>query len=145
MALDYPTECLFHDLLRPHLDDSVVMESASTGLQAYERLTTENNRENGPNLIIMPEQIPMYSGAEWIGLIKKEKQLQAIPVVVFATIVAESNINSLYEAGASSVLELPDTIEAFERLVAGFAQLWLRRALLPYPNISAEVRQQAAE
>ena len=85
-----------------------------------------------PNIILLDLRLPRVDGLGVLRRIKASDTLKKIPVVVLTTSAISEDINSAYEAGASSYLVKPIDFTAFLRLMENFRDYWL--SWNRYPN-----------
>lgn len=84
-----------------------------------------------PDLIILDLNMPKRHGAEVLGIIKKDKKLQKIPVVVFTTSSDEGEIQTCYEKGANSYIIKPMNYDNFVEALHSIEQYWFDKVQLP--------------
>ena len=86
---------------------------------------TSNNIEQqvkdfSPDMIFMDNWLPDISGIEATKILKRNKDLQKIPVIYFS---ANNNIGALAkEAGADDFLAKPFDVAAFEKIVKKYGE-----------------------
>jgi CheY-like chemotaxis protein len=87
-----------------------------------------------PDLILLDLNMPRKDGREALKEIREHKDLRQVPVVVFTTSRADTDIARVYELGANSFITKPT---GFDELVATMTQLmgyWFRTVELPVPR-----------
>jgi CheY-like chemotaxis protein len=87
--------------------------------------------ENRPDLILLDLNLPKVDGHQVLQMVKTNKDLRAIPVVVLTSSLAPSDIAMAYARGANSYLEKPSDIEKVFDLVRTLKHYWLDLSLLP--------------
>jgi two-component system, chemotaxis family, response regulator Rcp1 len=85
-----------------------------------------------PDLIVLDLNLPRKDGREVLGDVKSDPKLACIPVVIFTTSEAGSDVNRSYELGANCYLRKPGNLPEFVALVNLMADFWLGSAILPY-------------
>lgn len=84
-----------------------------------------------PGLILLDLNMPRKDGREALREIKNDPSLRRIPVVVFTTSKADTDVAGLYDLGANSFVTKP---VQFDRLVAAITRLtqyWFDTVELP--------------
>jgi CheY-like chemotaxis protein len=84
-----------------------------------------------PNLILLDLNMPRKDGREALKEIKSDPDLRRIPVVVFTTSKADTDIGLLYELGANSFISKPFQFEALVGLMRLIDHYWLESVELP--------------
>jgi len=84
-----------------------------------------------PDLILLDLNMPRKDGRETLRLIKRDRRLQRIPIVVLTTSVAESDVSLAYETGASSYISKPATFQGWVKLATALSGYWFQLVELP--------------
>jgi CheY-like chemotaxis protein len=84
-----------------------------------------------PDLVVLDLNLPRKDGCEVLSDIKGDPVLAKIPVVIFTTSQANSDINRSYELGANCYLRKPGNLPEFGAVVQAMATFWLDFASLP--------------
>jgi CheY-like chemotaxis protein len=84
-----------------------------------------------PDLIVLDLNLPRKDGRQVLAEVKSDPELARIPVVVFTTSQASSDINRSYALGANSYLRKPGNLSDFRDAVQSMADFWLSYASLP--------------
>ena len=87
-----------------------------------------------PGLILLDLNMPRKDGREALREIKAHADLRRIPVVVFTTSKADTDIRSLYELGANSFICKPIQFDALVRVMRILGQYWFGTVELPAPK-----------
>ena len=82
---DDPDDLEMYSESMRNADASVIIEEASSGIDALEYLNKAKVYNNLPSLIVLDINMPVMGGKETLVEIKKDKVLQNIPVVIFST------------------------------------------------------------
>ncbi len=85
-----------------------------------------------PGLILMDLNMPRMDGREALGIIKEDKELKTIPVVVLTTSNAEEDILRTYDLGVNSFISKPVSFEKLTETMQGLAQYWFSIVKLPH-------------
>jgi two-component system, chemotaxis family, response regulator Rcp1 len=85
-----------------------------------------------PDLIILDLNLPRKDGREVLSELKADPELARIPVVVFTTSEASSDVNRSYALGANCYLRKPGNLPDFRAVVQSMADFWLNFASLPH-------------
>ncbi len=85
-----------------------------------------------PDLIVLDLNLPRKPGREVLSEIKSTPELARIPVVVFTSSEASSDINRSYDLGANCYLRKPGNLPDFRAVVSSMADFWLGFASLPH-------------
>jgi two-component system, chemotaxis family, response regulator Rcp1 len=120
------------DLTREALDGShrpYRLQSASDGEEALRLLSHKGAA--CPDLLVLDLNLPRKDGRQVLAEIKRNPQLSTIPVVVFTTSRASSDVLCSYELGANCYVRKPGTLPEFLATVRGMSEFWLRHAMLP--------------
>jgi len=85
-----------------------------------------------PDLIILDLNLPRKDGREVLSEVKADANLADIPVVIFTTSQASSDITRSYQLGANCYLRKPGNLPEFVAVVQSMADFWLGFATLPH-------------
>lgn len=124
------------ELTRDFLEESEVAIDTTiveNGLDAIARLRREPPYEGCalPTFILLDLNLPGGSGADVLAALAQDPELRTIPVVVFTSSDAPSDISNSYELGANCYVVKPTGLGAFREAVRSVEQFWLRTARLP--------------
>lgn len=84
-----------------------------------------------PDLLVLDLNLPRKDGRAVLQEVKSDPKLSKIPVVVFTTSQANSDITRSYELGANCYLRKPGNLADFAAVVQSMADFWLGFASLP--------------
>jgi two-component system, response regulator len=87
-----------------------------------------------PDLILLDLNLPRKDGREALAEIKSDPSLRAIPIVVFSTSGAQSDIRRSYELGVCSFVRKPATFAQLQATMNAIACYWCRTVELPRPG-----------
>lgn len=124
------------DLTRDVLSKSKLhfhVNSVSDGEEAMSFLRGQGKYAETPrpDIIVLDLNLPRKDGREVLSEMRSDPKLARIPVVVFTTSQASSDINRSYELGANCYLRKPGNLADFEAVVQSMADFWLSFASLP--------------
>lgn len=84
-----------------------------------------------PDMILLGLELPPESGKEILKKIKLDKNLRAIPVIVFASSEESSDRIDCYNLGANAYVRKPSDPDQFRAAVEVIERFWMRTARLP--------------
>ena len=84
-----------------------------------------------PDLVVLDLNLPRKDGREVLAEVKSDPDLAKIPIVIFTTSQAASDISRCYELGANCYLRKPGNLPDFVAVVQSMADFWLGFASLP--------------
>jgi two-component system, chemotaxis family, response regulator Rcp1 len=84
-----------------------------------------------PDLVVLDLNLPLKDGRDVLAQVKADPELAKIPVVVFTTSQASTDIARSYELGANCYLQKPGNLRDFVAAVQSMAEFWLGFASLP--------------
>ena len=77
-----------------------------------------------PGLILLDLNMPKKDGREVLRELKADPDLRRIPVVVFTTSVADTDIAVVYELGANSFITKPVRFDALCKVMKTISEYW---------------------
>ncbi len=86
-----------------------------------------------PGLILLDLNMPRMDGREALSLIKEDRNLRSIRVIIMTTSKAEQDIVQSYDLMASSYITKPVRFESLVDVVKTLSKYWLEIVELP-PN-----------
>jgi CheY-like chemotaxis protein len=124
------------DLMREILSGSkrhYHVSSVTDGEQAISFLHREGGHGEAPcpDLVVLDLNLPGKDGRTVLKEVKSDPKLSKIPIVVFTTSQASSDIATSYELGANCYLRKPGTLNEYRAVVQSMADFWLDFATLP--------------
>jgi len=84
-----------------------------------------------PDLVILDLNLPKKDGRRVLAEAKADAELRTIPVVVFSTSRAISDINRSYELGANCYVSKPGTLDEYFLVMQAIEEFWLGSASVP--------------
>lgn len=85
-----------------------------------------------PDLVVLDLNLPRKDGRELLASLKSDPGLARIPVIIFTTSQASSDITRSYELGANCYLRKPGNLPEFIAVVQSMADFWLGVVSLPH-------------
>ncbi len=109
------------------------MNFVNDGEQAISFLRRQREYADAPipDLVVLDLNLPCRDGRQVLADIKSDPKLARIPVVIFTTSEAASDIGSSYQLGANCYLRKPGNLADFTEVVQCMADFWLGFATLP--------------
>lgn len=111
----------------------IVMNVAMDGEEAMAYLNRQPPFENAsrPDFILLDLNIPKRDGREVLEMIKNDKSLRNIPVVVLTTSNAEQDIAKTYSLNVNAYINKPVDFDRFFEIVQKIEDFWLMTVSLP--------------
>ncbi|HZQ45425.1 MAG TPA: response regulator [Verrucomicrobiae bacterium] len=106
------------------------------GVELMDYLTRKNKftqlaNTPRPGLIILDLNMPKKDGREALREIRANPELRKIPVVVFTTSTADSDIARVYDLGANSFISKPVAFNSLVGVMKAIGQYWFHVVVLP--------------
>jgi CheY-like chemotaxis protein len=92
---------------------------------------SESSSAPRPGVILLDLNMPRKDGREALREIKADPQLRRIPVVVLTTSKADTDIERMYDLGASSFIAKPVEFDALVNVMRLLGQYWFTTVELP--------------
>jgi CheY-like chemotaxis protein len=94
-----------------------------------------------PDLILLDWNLPKVSGSEVLQQLKAHKELRKIPILVFSSSDAETDIHEAYGYHANGYIKKPMELEALFKIAEAIEIFWVAIAQLTSfkPNRSSRV------
>jgi CheY-like chemotaxis protein len=92
------------------------------GEEALEYLKTENNKK--PCLILLDLNMPKMNGIEFLEIVKSDKVLRRIPVVVLTTSDNERDVIESFELGVAGYMVKPPDYKEFVQAIRTINLYW---------------------
>jgi CheY-like chemotaxis protein len=87
-----------------------------------------------PELVLLDLDLPALKGQEVLKIIKHDKALGQIPIVILTTSKDYEDINNSYNLQANSFITKPDNLERFIEVIKATENYWINIARLPKQN-----------
>lgn len=109
------------------------VNAVNDGVEAISYLRRQGKYVNAPvpDLVVLDLNLPRKDGCEVLSSIKADPVLAKIPVVIFTTSQANTDVTRSYKLGANCYLRKPGNLPEFVAVVQSMAKFWLGFASLP--------------
>lgn len=104
---------------------------ATNGDEAIDLLQTWADRRQLPDLLLFDLHLPGIDGIDLLVHRSATPELREIPAVVITTSSDDTDIRSVYEAGASAFITKPDDLDGWLDVIAKIDDFWFKTAKLP--------------
>jgi len=84
-----------------------------------------------PELILLDLNMPLKDGREVLRDIRADESLRRIPVVVFTTSKADTDIRQMYDLGANSFITKPAAFADLVGLMRKLVEYWFQTVHMP--------------
>ena len=105
------------------------LSRVSDGIELLDFL--RNSKNSKPSLILLDLNMPKKDGREALKELKEDPELAPIPVIVFTTSVNQTDVNLVYDLGASAYVVKPTGFGNLTAFMKSFADFWFNTATLP--------------
>jgi chemotaxis family two-component system response regulator Rcp1 len=95
------------------------------------RQRKDNVDASFPDLVVLDLNLPCTDGRQVLAEVKGDPLLRRVPVIVFTTSGAASDVSRSYELGANCYLKKPGNLPDFIALVQLMEKFWFDCATLP--------------
>ncbi len=82
-------------------------------------------------MILLDIKMPKVDGLELLRVIKGDKQLKTIPVVMLTSSREERDVNDSYRLGSNAYVVKPLVFAEFSEAIRKFGEFWLKVNELP--------------
>jgi two-component system, chemotaxis family, response regulator Rcp1 len=105
---------------------------ANDGEEALRLLFQEEQQSKPlPDLVLLDWNLPKVTGNEVLKRMKEHQTLRRIPVLIFSTSEADTDIHAAYDNHANGYITKPDGIDALAAVVETIEQFWTAVARIP--------------
>ncbi len=84
-----------------------------------------------PDLVLLDLNMPRKDGREALAEIRRHAGLRRVPVVVFTTSRADTDIDKVYELGANSFITKPPEFDSLVATISKLINYWFGTVELP--------------
>lgn len=95
----------------------------------YQRDGFEDAEE--PHIILLDINLPIYNGFEVLNIIKNDKKLKSIPVLILTTSDTSVDVLEAYDKHANAYLNKPVDFLKFVEIVDYISNFWFELVKLP--------------
>jgi len=106
------------------VDDTITVHHAVSGDDGLTYL-----QQNRPDLVLLDLKMPGVSGLEVLSSLKDEGETRNIPVIIFSSSHAKSDVESCYEAAANAYVVKPTTMGGYLKMASSLSHFWLDKVL----------------
>jgi CheY-like chemotaxis protein len=100
-------------------------------LDATEGLAKLQAPGNAVRLVLLDIKMPSLDGKHVLNEIRRNQDLRHLPVVVFSSSDAPTDVRSSYQFGANAYIRKPVDLDGWRAFVTQLEQFWLKTATLP--------------
>ena len=124
---DNPADARLTELALKNADPSIEVRLADNGLEALRYLRGEGEHEGSerPDLILLDLNLPGVSGHEVLEKVRGDAATRDIPVLIFSSSDAESDVRTSYELHANCYITKPIEFERFTEVMSLVKRFWL--------------------
>ena len=115
----------------PHGSHVHEVEDGEEALAFLRRVGKHANAVH-PDLVVLDLNLPRKDGRAVLAEVKSDAELRHLPVVVFSTSNARTDIRRSYELGANCYVRKPGNLADFFAAVQSIEEFWLDFASLPH-------------
>ncbi len=113
-----------------------VIHHISNGEDAYDYLQRKGDYADPetsprPKLILLDLRLPKIDGLELLEIIKRDKKLCTIPVIILSTSNADADMVKSYETLANSYISKPIDFKDFLAMAEAICTFWLQWNIIP--------------
>ena len=83
-----------------------------------------------PDIILLDLNMPGMSGEELLVILKTNKSLKTIPIIVLSTTDSPTEIHKCYMLNANAFITKPQSLSDYHRVVRSIREFWSRSATL---------------
>ncbi len=105
------------------------VQRVADGIAALDYLRTGGNQR--PDLIVLDLNMPRMNGRELLAILKNDRALSAVPVVVLTTSASPDDVTGAYQGHANAYVTKPVNLDDFIRSVQSIDAFFLDTATRP--------------
>lgn len=106
-----------------------VIEHVYSGEEAIAYLQSETTIK--PGIILLDLNMPGLDGRKTLDIIKQNKKLRKIPVVILTTSDDERDVQACYDLGANTYIQKPVDFDGLITAIKQLKEYWFEIAILP--------------
>jgi two-component system, chemotaxis family, response regulator Rcp1 len=124
--------------LKGSIDSEYPVVYAYDGMDALQVFESANHTKEAPTpeLVLLDINLPKLNGPELIEKLRSDPRWRSLPIVIFSTSDAQSDIIRCYKVGASAYLVKPNTAKDFISELRSFVGFWFNTAMLPTKRVA---------
>ncbi len=104
-----------------HVEDGAEALDFLLGRGKYEGRRTDRS----PKVVLLDLKLPKVNGLEVLRIMKEDKRLRTIPVVVVTSSAEDPDMQAAYNLGANSYVVKPVQFDAFMEAMSKLGVYWL--------------------
>lgn len=120
---DCPDESFLVTRIIEQHDQDVELRMLQDGAQAVDVLGDPGNKT--PDLIILDNKLPVFSGLEVIEALMKHDRYKSVPIVLISTSFSKAEIKQAYRVGARSCVQKAEAVTDWNRQLRSVLAYWL--------------------
>ena len=130
---DNPGDALLARVAFEKIQFTVDVDVVTDGEEALDFLFKKGKFADSltPDLVLLDLNLPARSGTEVLAVIKNDKELRVIPVIILTTSQAEWDIIECYKLHANCFVNKPFGFESFDKVVTSIEEFWFNIVRLP--------------
>jgi two-component system, response regulator len=86
-----------------------------------------------PGIILLDLNMPGMDGRRMLSLLKEDRALKEIPVVILTTSDDQRDVRACYELGANTYIQKPVDFDGLIAAIQRLKEYWFEIAVLPRP------------
>lgn len=115
LAEDDEDDCLFFKDALDDLTQSFSLQIVKNGIELMQWLSA--NKHHLPDVVFLDLNMPLKNGFDCLSEIKREKDFQQLPVIIFSTSADREVVNVLHGLGAHYYIRKPGDFSALKRII----------------------------
>lgn len=130
---DNPADVLLTRKAFSEVANKTSVHSVGNGKQALGFLEKRGkyNDAPDPDLILLDLNLPGISGHELLTMIRENKSLKYIPIIILSSSSNRDDVSAAYEYGANSYVRKPHDWDEFKQVVQAIETFWLKTVRVP--------------
>jgi two-component system, chemotaxis family, response regulator Rcp1 len=110
------------------------LNTVEDGNEALKYLRKESPYENAntPDLILLDLDLPNMSGRELLEIVKADKSLRRIPIVILTISESDKDVLHSYDMQANAYVRKPIDLDQFVKVVQSIENFWF--TVVKYPG-----------
>jgi CheY-like chemotaxis protein len=110
------------------------LNTVEDGDQALKYLRQESpyDKARRPDLILLDLDLPNMSGRELLEIVKNDKELRRIPIVILTISESDADVLQSYDMQANAYVRKPIDLDQFVRVVQSIEDFWF--TVVKYPG-----------
>ncbi len=124
-------------------NEAVWCKSGQEALDYLRHEATFKEVKSFPGLVLMDLHMPGMGGQETLRIIKNDKDLKSIPVIMLTSSDSKKDISDCFQDGANSYVQKPVSFEKMIKAIKGLNEYWFEISLLPKEEVRLPEAKQA--